>query len=102
MLMKPPLVMLLVVLSALAWCSTARADTIVSLGDSFSSGEGTGTYDSGTEGNHGCHRSYLAWPRLLGVAKEHHLACSGAAFANLHNGHKANRPDDQLGQIERL
>jgi hypothetical protein len=68
MLTKPRLMMLLVALFALVWCSPARADTIVSLGDSFSSGEGTGTYDSGTGGNHGCHRSYLAWPRLLGVA----------------------------------
>lgn len=82
----------------------AHADTLVSLGDSFASGEGVGSdnYDAGTDGGGGCHRSYLAWPRLLGVAKENHLACSGAVIANLHPGHRANRPDAGLGQIERL
>ena len=90
------------VLCALALPSAAMGETLVSLGDSFSSGEGTSFYDGPTGGPGGCHRSYLAWPRLLGVAKSNHLACSGAVIANLHDGHPAKRPDSGLGQIEVL
>jgi lysophospholipase L1-like esterase len=55
------------------------------IGDSYSSGEGSGPpWDPGTdvEGNR-CHRTPLAWPRLLGVPAEGHLACSGAGLADL-------------------
>ena len=43
----------------------------------------------------------LAWPRLLGVPVERHLACSGATIANLTTGQTALAPDDR-GQLVRL
>lgn len=87
---------------AFGFAATAQAGTLVSLGDSFSSGEGAGKYDQGTDGGGGCHRSFLAWPRLLGVSLDDHLACSGAVIDNFYDGHKANRPDNGIGQIGRL
>lgn len=75
----------------------------VSLGDSYSSGEGSGPpFDAGTDvaGNR-CHRTALAWPRLLGVPVDSHLACSGARIANLASGQTTLAPDDR-GQLARL
>jgi hypothetical protein len=75
----------------------------VSLGDSYASGEGSGPpFDPGTDvtGNR-CHRTPLAWPRLLGVPVEGHLACSGAGIAQLAVGETALPPDDR-GQLARL
>ncbi len=75
----------------------------VSLGDSYSSGEGSGPpFDPGTDvaGNR-CHRTALAWPRLLGVPAARHLACSGATIASLTAGQTALPPDDR-GQLARL
>jgi hypothetical protein len=85
----------------------AFGETLVSLGDSFSSGEGAGSYDANTNNkdgvkrNHKCHRSSNAWPRFLGVAQEHHLACSGARRRHLTTGQTDKAPDD-TGQIQRL
>src|SRR4051794_10040996 len=84
----------------------ASAETLVSLGDSFSSGEGSGSYDANTDDrdgvrrDHRCQRSRNAWPRLLGVAYEHHLACSGAMLKDLTEGQISQEPDD-TGQIKR-
>lgn len=73
-----------------------------SVGDSYSSGEGSGAYDPGTNvPRDRCHRSVLAWPRLLGVPAERHLACSGATILNLAQGRTALAPDDR-GQATRL
>lgn len=74
----------------------------VSLGDSYSSGEGARSYDAGTdrEGNK-CHRSSLAWPRLLGVPLFGHLACSGATTVHMQTG-KTAQPPDNRGQLARL
>lgn len=66
-----------VLAGCLALAATAPAAS-VSLGDSYSSGEGAGPFDEGTGFVGGCHRSAAAWPRLLGVRAQHHLACSGA------------------------
>lgn len=62
----------------------------VALGDSFSSGEGTGVYTGGTDTatNH-CHRSPLAYPSLLKATTPHlgrltFVACSGAVTADLY------------------
>jgi lysophospholipase L1-like esterase len=57
-------------------CAPARAALDVSVGDSYSSGEGAGAYERAFPA---CHRSPFAWPRKLGVASGEHLACSGAA-----------------------
>jgi lysophospholipase L1-like esterase len=77
-----------------------------SLGDSYSSGEGTSDYDSGTRtviGN-GCHRSRHAWPRLLGALPEAHFACSGAKTENFFKGQKSGlrARADSASQLDRL
>jgi GDSL-like Lipase/Acylhydrolase family len=73
--------------------------TTASLGDSFSSGEGAGPYDAGTSFEHGngCDRSGDAWPRLLGVPKANHFACSGATTLDFYEAKKEN-----VSQLERL
>jgi lysophospholipase L1-like esterase len=99
--------LLLVVLAACLFASPAAAGAMeVSLGDSYSSGEGAGSYDFWTKAvfGNGCHRSHLAWPRLLGVPERAHLACSGATtddfFAPQKSGLLAH--DDGASQLERL
>lgn len=93
------------VASCLAFAPTAAAVT-ASLGDSFSSGQGAGDYDFATKlivGN-GCHRSPHAWPRLLGVPKNDHFACSGAKTKDFFGPQKSGLlagPDDS-GQLDRL
>ncbi|GAA5103524.1 GDSL-type esterase/lipase family protein [Haloechinothrix salitolerans] len=62
--------------------------TIVSLGDSSVSGEGTGIYTSTTNGQGGnwCHRSPKAMVHVTsvpGIDKTVNLACSGAATAHV-------------------
>lgn len=98
---------------ASAVAPAAHAGVMVSLGDSYSSGEGAppiGGYDRGTDvkgSQHKCHRSAWAWPRLIGVTSDHHLACSGAVINNIpeygENGAAQNNtaPDDVV-QITRL
>ena len=63
----------------------AEAVVYVSLGDSFSSGEGAPPYDGGSGS---CNLSPLAWPRRLyadvtGVLSIDHRACAGARTAHL-------------------
>lgn len=92
----------------LALAPSAAAVT-ASLGDSYSSGEGSGSYDFATRqivGN-GCHRSANAWPRLLGVPKNAHLACSGARTKDFFTPQKSGLlagPDgtDQLDRLQAL
>lgn len=80
---------------------------VVSLGDSYSSGEGNPPFDPGTDvfkGKKrldGCHRSADAWPRLLGVLSSNHLACSGAVINNIFNGQERIAPDN-VPQLARL
>ena len=71
----------------------------VSLGDSFSSGEGAAPFDAGTsqESGNGCDRSAKAWPRLLGVPKANHFACSGATTGDFYKASK-----DPVSQLESL
>jgi lysophospholipase L1-like esterase len=91
----------LAVLSALLLLAlpSAALATTVSLGDSFSSGEGAGPYDAGTSAEHGngCDRSEQAWPRLLGVPRQNHFACSGATTTDFYESKKEN-----VSQLERL
>jgi hypothetical protein len=92
------LVVALVALTLLVVPSGALATT-VSLGDSFSSGEGAGNYDAGTSQEHGngCDRSPDAWPRLIGVPQQNHIACSGATTADFYKAGK-----DPLSQLDSL
>lgn len=71
--------------------------TGAALGDSYSAGEGSGPpYDAGTNvGRDRCHRSPLAWPRLLGVPAARHLACSGARIDSVTLPSVALAPDDR-------
>ncbi|HEU5142651.1 MAG TPA: GDSL-type esterase/lipase family protein, partial [Solirubrobacterales bacterium] len=79
---------------------TAQATTLVALGDSYSSGEGAKPYygESDRRGNR-CHRSPLAWPRLLGATTTHLLACSGAETEQLYSGAPQR---DERGQLAAL
>jgi hypothetical protein len=82
----------------------ANASDIVILGDSYSSGEGAGSYLGGTdqEGNT-CHRSpstYLV--RAFEVPNDHILACSGAIVTDFWRPNAANGVESQLVQLENL
>jgi GDSL-like Lipase/Acylhydrolase family len=60
--------------------------TVVSLGDNGISGEGAGSYESGTNGENGnwCHRSTVALVHKTKLsAKTFNLACSGAKSVNV-------------------
>jgi len=65
--------------------ASAASPSYVALGDSYSSGTGTGTYLSdGTD----CMRSVYAYPSLIAAAKGYSLtfrACSGATVADVTN-----------------
>jgi streptogramin lyase len=74
--------------------------TFVSLGDSYSSGEGNPPFDSGK-----CHRSSQAWPRLIGqddprLLLIEHDACSGAKISALTHRFKGEPP--QLSDLRAL
>jgi lysophospholipase L1-like esterase len=84
---------------ALLALPNAASATTVSLGDSFSSGEGASPYDAGTSQEHGngCDRSAQAWPRLLGVPESNHFACSGDKTTEFYKA-----KNDPLSQLESL
>lgn len=76
----------LVVASPAASVADDRPTAIVSLGDSAISGEGAGSYETGTKGENGnwCHRSANALVHKTAVADHTiNLACSGADSANV-------------------
>jgi lysophospholipase L1-like esterase len=80
--------LLLAVLLSLACAgvSAAAPTAIVALGDSEISGEGAGSYQSGTAGpSNYCHRSLKAWIKVVAIAADAkvNLSCSGADSANL-------------------
>jgi len=85
----------LTMLIACGAMATSSSATIVSLGDSYSSGEGAPEFDIGTrwDSGNGCHRSGNAWPRQLGVEEENHFACSGAITDNFLTAQKDQGPD---------
>lgn len=67
---------------------------VVSLGDSFSSGEGTYDYDVHKEAQR-CHRGPSAWPRLMQRSVPEfttieHKACTGAKIPDLTMEYKSN------------
>ncbi len=85
--------------AVLALTASAASAAVASLGDSYSSGEGAGPFDSGTQvvGGNGCDRSSKAWPRLLGVPEANHFACSGATTKDFYKPGK-----DIAGQLDSL
>jgi lysophospholipase L1-like esterase len=92
-------IFLAVVLAVSVASPTHAFAAVASLGDSYSSGEGAGPFDSGTQvvGGNGCDRSSRAWPRLLGVPKANHFACSGATTHDFYESSK-----DAVSQLESL
>lgn len=77
----------------------AEAAVSVSIGDSYSSGEGAGAYERDSRS---CHRSAQAWPRLLGVPGDRHFACSGATTSDLSTGRDDPGPVSQMTSLERV
>lgn len=75
------------------------------LGDSYSAGEGTGTYIDGTNelDQNMCHRSgdtYLA--STLGIPDENILACSGGVMADILKANPDNSVQSQVIQLQEL
>jgi Mg-chelatase subunit ChlD/lysophospholipase L1-like esterase len=85
----------------------AGVDSIAVLGDSYSSGEGAGDYDAGTNGGTGgneCHRSANAYGRVLGAKKVALIACSGAVTADFYDTKVSNgtKVEPQLRRLRSL
>ncbi|MEZ0492528.1 nidogen-like domain-containing protein [Kineococcus sp. TBRC 1896] len=83
------------------------ADKYVALGDSFQSGEGSYLYEDGTGAFGGCHRSTLAYPKVLASTTVRldldFEACSGAKMGDLVSTFKSENPQiDSLGYDTRL
>jgi lysophospholipase L1-like esterase len=87
-----------------------RGDTLLALGDSFSSGQGAGSYDPGTNGDgNTCFRSRQAWPQLLArrlrLVAVPSLACSGAVTRQVTHDDRSReeveRRSSQVGRISR-
>ena len=81
---------------------------LLALGDSYSSGEGAGDYQPGTDSaSNSCHRSRNAWPALLahqrGLAVLPSIACSGATLTDLVSGRAGSgQPERRAGQLGRI
>jgi lysophospholipase L1-like esterase len=80
-----------VLLAGLVSAPLAQASptAIVAMGDSEISGEGAGSYQTGTDGpSNYCHRSLKAWIRVVQVPADAriNLGCSGADSSNLTAG----------------
>lgn len=96
--------------SWLALSAPARAEVVVSLGDSYSSGEGSrdashSTWDSATRSwpsGDGCHRGPKRMACLIGVTETRHFACSGAKIADLASRGQKDRGPDDVPQLARL
>ena len=106
MVRQAPWMMVIVLVAALACAPAAHSGVLVSLGDSYSSGEGSRNdthpgWDFPTGGK--CHRGPNAWPRLLGVPAGYHFACSGAKLPDLLARGRAGAPaPDDVSQLARL
>jgi hypothetical protein len=81
-----------------------RKTGLVSLGDSEISGEGTGTYEPGTNGpDNWCHRSPDAAIHRTGIPADvtYNVSCSGASTANIRIG-GSKQYADELVQSDNL
>lgn len=80
---------------------------VLALGDSYSSGEGAGDYEPGTDTrSNSCHRSRSAWPALFAQQRRlkalPSLACSAATVTDVVTGRakgEGERRDSQIGRI---
>ncbi|MFC7305173.1 ricin-type beta-trefoil lectin domain protein [Streptomyces monticola] len=81
-----------------------RKTGLISLGDSEISGEGVGTYESGTDGpDNWCHRSPDAAVHRTGIAADvtYNVSCSGASTGNIRIG-GSKQYADELVQSDSL
>jgi lysophospholipase L1-like esterase len=83
------------------------SERLLALGDSFSSGQGAGSYDPDTNGDgNTCFRSPLAWPqqlaRRLDLAALPSLACSGAVGRDVQSGRPGGELERRSAQIGRI
>lgn len=83
-----------------------QTDDYLALGDSYTSGEGTGDYFLGTDTNDNtCHLSPLSYPYLLGAQlglnRYHSVACSGARIQDITQYAQKPRPpnNNSLGSL---
>ena len=81
----------------------------VAMGDSFSSGEGVTPFEAGTDtSSNKCHRSSLAYPRLLqsdaalNLGTTAFVACSGATTSNVLHGGSADGAWGENPQVDAL
>ena len=94
--------------TALVAVGGATGGRLLALGDSYSSGEGAGEYEPGTDnGNNSCHRSRNAWPTLLahqrGLGVLPSIACSGATLTDLMSGRAGSgQPERRAAQLARI
>ena len=94
--------------TALATVGRAGGGRLLALGDSYSSGEGAGDYQPGTDGaNNSCHRSRNAWPTLLahqrGLGVLPSIACSGATLTDLVSGRAGSgQRERRVSQLARI
>jgi lysophospholipase L1-like esterase len=94
--------------TAVAVGDGTRGGRLLALGDSYSSGEGAGDYQAGTDGgDNSCHRSRNAWPALLaherGLAMVPSIACSGATLTDLLSGRAGSSQSERaVSQLARV
>lgn len=82
----------------------------VAMGDSFSSGEGNPQFEYKTnmDGINECHRSHVAYPRLLqndsnlSLGSTDFTACSGATTGNILHGGQGDGSWGSIPQIDKL
>ncbi|MDQ1713561.1 MAG: Ca-activated chloride channel [Frankiaceae bacterium] len=73
---------------------------VVIVGDSYSAGEGAGSYEAGTDSRHNaCHRSTLTYAVALFPDPPVNLACSGAGSADVGSTDLDNRSADDKEQL---
>jgi lysophospholipase L1-like esterase len=91
-----------VVAAGLTLPAAAGTGRLALLGDSYSSGEGAGPYDSGTDtSTDACHRSSNSWERIFAAMTSpysgnfDHVACSGAVLNNYNNPNQGNNEPPQ-------
>jgi Mg-chelatase subunit ChlD len=87
-----------------AWIAdiAERGETLLIMGDSYSSGEGAGSYVDGTDtaGNH-CHRSFNTYvAQIMGDKYVDIVACSGAVVSDFFSPSGQNSVPSQQDQLE--
>src|SRR5215469_7969097 len=82
--------------------AAAGTGRLALLGDSYSSGEGAGPYDLGTDtSTDKCHRSSNSWERIFAAMTSpysgnfDHVACSGAVLNDYNNANLSNNEPPQ-------